>query len=135
MYRDANGNPRRKEKIKSGDGIPSPTFNGPCRGQTDLFYRPFSNKMAARILIKEVKAICNRCVHIVPCREWGIKHEEFGVWGGWTEQERRAYRINHEITLERPEALTIETVRIGQKSKKVSVELPEVEEVEDQWQF
>lgn len=134
MYRDADGNPRRREKVKSGEGIASPCFDGPCRGKTDLFYRPFSNKREARILITQVKAICGMCKNLYPCREWGIKHEEFGVWGGWTEQERRAYRINHDIVLERPEALTIETIRVGQRSKKVSVELPEPVE-EEQWQF
>jgi WhiB family redox-sensing transcriptional regulator len=134
MYRDADGNPKRREKIKSGDGVPSPVFDGPCKGKTDIFYRPFSNKLAARVLIKEVKAICNSCRHIMECRDWGIKHEEFGVWGGMTEQERRAYRINHDITLERPEALTIETVRVGQRPKTISVELPEFEE-ENEWQF
>lgn len=134
MYRDADGNPKRREKIKTGDGVPSPSFDGPCKGQTDLFYRPYSSKAAARILIAQVKAICASCAHLDPCREWGIKHEEFGVWGGWTEQERRAYRINNDVTLERPEATMIETVRIGQKSKRVSVELPEFEE-QNEWQY
>lgn len=134
MYRDANGNQVRREKIKSGDGVPSPTFDGPCKGKTDMFYHPFSSKAAARILVQEVKAICGRCPHLHPCREWGLKHEEFGVWGGWTEQERRAYRINNNITLERPEALTIDTIRVNQKSKRISVELPEPE-MDNEWQF
>lgn len=134
MYRDANGNPKRREKIKTGEGIPSPQFDGLCKGKTDLFYRPYSSKAAARMMIVEVKAICARCPHLEPCREWGIHHEEFGVWGGMTEQERRAYRINHEITLERPEALTIEPARNNQFTRRVSVELPTPQE-ENEWLF
>lgn len=132
MYRDAEGNPRRREKIKTGEGVPSPVFNGLCKGKTDLFYRPYSSKAESRALIKEVKAICGRCPEMHPCREWGIHHEEFGVWGGLTEQERRAYRINENITLVRPEAVTIDVVRNNQK--RVSVELPEPAEV-NQWQY
>ena len=43
-------------------------------------------------------------------------------------------RINNNLTLERPEALTIETIRVGQTSKRVSVELPEPAE-EPQWLY
>ena len=55
------------------------------------------------------------------------------MWGGMTEQERRAYRINHEITLVRPEAMTIDGNHIGlRKQAKMKNYLRQEEEV-DEW--
>ena len=131
MYRDSQGRPRRREKTKSGNGIPSPCFDGPCKGQTELFFRSYTSSKEGRALARTVKAICGTCKNLKPCREWGIKHEEFGIWGGWTEQERRAYRINNNIILERPEALTVETHHNTLK-KNLSVRNEMWEEDEEQ---
>lgn len=34
------------------------------------------------------KSICADCVFIEPCKEWGMKHNDVGVFGGLTQQER-----------------------------------------------
>jgi WhiB family redox-sensing transcriptional regulator len=39
-----------------------------------------------------VFALCAGCPVAVRCREWGIEHQELGIWGGTTELERRAIR-------------------------------------------
>lgn len=40
------------------------------------------------------KSICQRCEHKIECAEWGIANEEFGIWGGLTEFERKFVRRN-----------------------------------------
>ena len=35
---------------------------------------------------------CEVCPVKLQCREYALVHEEYGVWGGMTETDRRAYR-------------------------------------------
>jgi WhiB family redox-sensing transcriptional regulator len=38
---------------------------------------------------REAVRLCHKCPVIEKCREWALSnHEEFGVWGGLTENER-----------------------------------------------
>ena len=46
------------------------------------------------------KSICNSCIHKTECRQWGLEHEYFGIWGGLTERERRPIRRRLNITVE-----------------------------------
>lgn len=40
----------------------------------------------------EAKAICRSCPVMKACRDWGLKrHEQYGIWGGVTEEERVAF--------------------------------------------
>jgi WhiB family redox-sensing transcriptional regulator len=48
------------------------------------------------------KKICNQCIHITECAEWGIKHEAFGIWGGIASRERQHIRKKLNILLEQP---------------------------------
>jgi WhiB family redox-sensing transcriptional regulator len=48
------------------------------------------------------KRICGSCIHKVECAEWGIKHEQFGVWGGLVPRERQQARRQLNIILETP---------------------------------
>lgn len=50
--------------------------------------------------IKEAKKICAKCVHIVECGEWGIRHESHGVWGGLDHLEISRKRRRRNIFLE-----------------------------------
>jgi WhiB family transcriptional regulator, redox-sensing transcriptional regulator len=60
---------------------------GACQGtDTEMFYS------LSPIIIASAKAICRRCPVLAVCREWGIRREEFGIWGGLDELERRAIR-------------------------------------------
>jgi hypothetical protein len=38
------------------------------------------------------KAMCEECPALLACRTYGIKWEQFGIWGGLGERERRAVR-------------------------------------------
>ena len=61
-----------------------------CQGHDpELFFPGREGALAARQL-REAKAVCARCEVQSVCLEWavlaGIEH---GVWGGWSEDERR----------------------------------------------
>jgi WhiB family redox-sensing transcriptional regulator len=51
---------------------------------------------------RPAKSICNQCDHKVECADWGIKHEEFGVWGGLSGRERELVRRKLNIILDQP---------------------------------
>lgn len=71
--------------------------HGACRGlDPDLF---FPEKAGAEI--RFAQAVCARCPVIAECREWGILHEIHGIWGGLTQNERRAIRRKLQIAVTR----------------------------------
>lgn len=39
-----------------------------------------------------MRQACLGCPMVQPCREWGIRHEPTGMWGGMTPNERRRER-------------------------------------------
>lgn len=47
--------------------------------------------------------VCEGCPFKQPCAEWGIAHEEFGVWGGLTQTQRHNIRKKLNIGVARPE--------------------------------
>jgi WhiB family transcriptional regulator, redox-sensing transcriptional regulator len=54
------------------------------------------------------KKVCARCPVRLECLAWALTHnEEFGVWGGTSEQERRRMRGRHR----RPEPVRDRTRR------------------------
>lgn len=72
---------------------------GACWGQSDLFF-PVENRTAeTRAQIKAAKAICEGCVLKDPCLEYALENEDFGIWGGLTEDERRRYRRDRNVVL------------------------------------
>jgi hypothetical protein len=84
--------------LAAGDEFPDLTA-GRCRGMgTQFFYADRGENMT------RTRAICNACPVQVPCREWGIRHEHFGVWGGLTERARRVERSRRGIRCEAPDA-------------------------------
>jgi len=65
--------------------MPAMEDTAACKGMdTELF---FIGEKAP-----QAKAVCGFCPVMERCKEWGIRHEEFGVWGGMDEYERRAVR-------------------------------------------
>lgn len=38
------------------------------------------------------KSLCGSCPVVVACGRHGIEHEDWGIWGGMDEQDRRAVR-------------------------------------------
>jgi len=45
------------------------------------------------------RSICRRCPHQEECAEWGIQKENFGIWGGLNEGQRRLVRRKRRIKL------------------------------------
>lgn len=68
---------------------------------TELFYIEDGYKEAREVNLeyKMAKKLCNGCVNLLDCADWGIKHEAFGIWGGLTPIERRQIRKWKKITL------------------------------------
>lgn len=59
-----------------------------CRGlDPDLFFVRSASEA------REAARICHRCGVKEACLRYALEHEiEFGVWGGLTERQRRAYQ-------------------------------------------
>jgi len=55
-----------------------------CTGKQELF---FSDHMSS--VVREAKKICADCVVRSQCLAHAMKHDEYGVWGGLTANERR----------------------------------------------
>lgn len=49
---------------------------------------------------KMAKALCHQCPVFNECREWAIKHEEFGIWGGTNMRDRAKIRRERGIKLQ-----------------------------------
>lgn len=75
-----------------------PKFTGdePCaQVGTDLFFPP-DNSIVYRDL-KIVRSLCGSCVMQGPCLEYALHVNVSGVWGGTTEQQRKAIRRERNI--------------------------------------
>ena len=58
-----------------------------CAGQdTELFFPDRGGR------VSRARSICARCPVRVECLDYALDHFEVGVWGGLTEEERRAER-------------------------------------------
>jgi WhiB family redox-sensing transcriptional regulator len=67
--------------------------NGACLDEDpELFFAIGSTGPALR-QIEEAKAVCRRCEVVDTCLRWAIEsRQETGVWGGLSEDERRALK-------------------------------------------
>lgn len=80
--------------------LPDFRYRGACtdtrKVPLDLHYpvgNPAIKNSPAQLQAAEAKAVCRRCPVADLCLQWAFDHgETHGVWGGMTEQERRAYR-------------------------------------------
>jgi len=58
----------------------------------ELFF-PIGNTGPALVQIEEAKAVCRRCDVADACLRWAIESgQDSGVWGGMSEDERRALK-------------------------------------------
>jgi WhiB family redox-sensing transcriptional regulator len=57
----------------------------------DLFF-PLGAVGASLPQVEEAKRVCEACPVSRPCLRWALAHEDAGIWGGTTEEERRRYR-------------------------------------------
>lgn len=67
-----------------------------CRDETpDLFF-PMGNSGPAQLQTAQAKAVCNRCPVRDACLNWALTtRQDAGVWGGMSEEERRALHRRH----------------------------------------
>lgn len=71
---------------------PAPAWSrlAACAGMsTEAFY---PEREGARAAIEAARFVCGGCEVAGPCLQWALDHDEFGVWAGTTENQRRAMR-------------------------------------------
>jgi WhiB family redox-sensing transcriptional regulator len=64
-----------------------------CLDEDPELFFPIGNTGPALQQIEEAKAVCRRCDVVAECRAWVLANPrlvEFGVFGGLSEDERRA---------------------------------------------
>jgi WhiB family redox-sensing transcriptional regulator len=64
-----------------------------CRDQDPELFFPLGSTGPALEQIEAAKAVCRRCDVRATCLEWALETgQDCGVWGGTSEDERRAIR-------------------------------------------
>lgn len=84
--------------------------NAACLGtDPDLFF-PVSRAGRAAVHIEEAKRICRRCMVSRQCLRFALDTgQEYGVWGGLSEGERRALRRRGTETVREPQLAQADT--------------------------
>lgn len=73
------------------EASPYVTGNEACLdSDPDLFFSDFAED------IREAKAICSFCPQVETCAAYGLKQENYGVWGGLSAAERYKIRGNRD---------------------------------------
>lgn len=66
---------------------------GPCLEVDPELFFPIGNTGPALVQIEEAKAVCRRCPVVETCLRWALDTgQDAGVWGGLSEDERRALK-------------------------------------------
>ena len=64
-----------------------------CRDVDPELFFPIGNTGPALLQIDEAKQVCQRCKVMEPCLQWALESgQDAGVWGGLSEDERRAVK-------------------------------------------
>jgi WhiB family transcriptional regulator, redox-sensing transcriptional regulator len=64
-----------------------------CLDEDPELFFPIGNTGPALLQIEEAKAVCRGCGVVEKCLAWALETgQEFGVWGGLSEVERRAWQ-------------------------------------------
>ena len=64
-----------------------------CRDEDPELFFPIGNTGPAISQIDEAKAVCRMCPVVEPCLQWALDTgQDAGVWGGLSEDERRALK-------------------------------------------
>ncbi len=64
-----------------------------CRDEDPELFFPIGNTGPALLQIDEAKRVCQRCGVMEPCLQWALESgQDSGVWGGLSEDERRALK-------------------------------------------
>lgn len=69
-----------------------------CRDEDPELFFPIGNTGPALLQVEEAKAVCRRCEVIEPCLAWALETgQDAGVWGGLSEDERRAMKRRNRL--------------------------------------
>lgn len=64
-----------------------------CRKEDPELFYPVGATGPALVQVREAKAVCARCPVAAQCLAWALDTgQQFGVWGGKSEDERKAMR-------------------------------------------
>jgi WhiB family redox-sensing transcriptional regulator len=64
-----------------------------CRDEDPELFFPIGNTGPALLQVDEAKAVCARCTVREQCLAWALETgQDAGVWGGMSEDERRALK-------------------------------------------
>ena len=64
-----------------------------CRDEDPELFFPIGNTGPAILQIEEAKSVCRTCPVIEDCLAWALESgQDAGVWGGLSEDERRALK-------------------------------------------
>ena len=85
---------RRAHGVSSGDVGPDDWRDrAACRHEDPELFFPIGNTGPALLQIEEAKTVCLACPVRAGCLDWALSTgQEFGVWGGLSEDERRALK-------------------------------------------
>lgn len=64
-----------------------------CLDEDPELFFPIGNTGPALLQIEEAKQVCKRCAVREACLQWALEAgQDHGVWGGLSEDERRAMK-------------------------------------------
>lgn len=64
-----------------------------CRDEDPELFFPIGTTGPALMQIEDAKAVCRRCDVVDSCLDWALENgQDSGVWGGLSEDERRALK-------------------------------------------
>lgn len=64
-----------------------------CREEDPELFFPIGTTGPALMQVEDAKAVCRRCDVMEPCLNWALENgQDAGVWGGMSEDERRALK-------------------------------------------
>ena len=62
-----------------------------CRDEDPELFFPIGTTGPAATQVEQAKVVCRRCPSVEPCLSWALETgQDAGVWGGTSEDERRA---------------------------------------------
>ncbi len=64
-----------------------------CRDEDPELFFPIGTTGPALMQVEDAKAVCRRCDVVEACLSWALDNgQDAGVWGGMSEDERRALK-------------------------------------------
>src|SRR5918912_700026 len=73
-----------------------------CRDEDPELFFPIGTSGPAVLQVEQAKAVCRRCTVTDECLQWALETgQDAGVWGGMSEDERRALKRRGARTRER----------------------------------